>query len=68
MKFFADTAELAEIKELAETGLLDGVAFEKNLVPGAIAEGAGHLPRSWANPRRNRNRTWRQDQDCKTKH
>lgn len=25
MKFFADTAEIADIKELNETGLLDGV-------------------------------------------
>ena len=25
MKFFADTADIAEIRELAETGLLDGV-------------------------------------------
>jgi transaldolase len=25
MKFFADTAEIAEIRELQDTGLLDGV-------------------------------------------
>ena len=32
MKFFADTAEIAEIKELAETGLLDGVTTNPSLV------------------------------------
>ena len=26
MKFFVDTADIADIKELADTGLLDGVA------------------------------------------
>lgn len=26
MKFFADTAEIADIQELAATGLLDGLA------------------------------------------
>ncbi|WP_020470764.1 VIT domain-containing protein [Zavarzinella formosa] len=30
------------------TGSLDGVTYEKNLVPGNFTEGAGHLPRSWA--------------------
>src|SRR4029079_4786473 len=32
MKFFADTAEIAEIRELAESGLLDGVTTNPTLV------------------------------------
>ena len=32
MKFFADTAEIAEIRALAETGLLDGVTTNPSLV------------------------------------
>lgn len=32
MKFFVDTADLKEIKELAETGLLDGVTTNPSLV------------------------------------
>jgi transaldolase len=32
MKFFADTAEIADIKELAATGLLDGVTTNPSLV------------------------------------
>ena len=32
MKFFADTAEIAEIRELAELGLLDGVTTNPSLV------------------------------------
>jgi transaldolase len=32
MKFFADTAEIAEIRELAATGLLDGVTTNPTLV------------------------------------
>jgi transaldolase len=32
MKFFADTAEIDEIRELAETGLLDGVTTNPTLV------------------------------------
>ena len=32
MKFFADTAEISEIRELAETGLLDGVTTNPTLV------------------------------------
>jgi transaldolase len=32
MKFFVDTAEIAEIKSLAETGLLDGVTTNPSLV------------------------------------
>lgn len=32
MKFFADTAEITEIRELAETGLLDGVTTNPTLV------------------------------------
>ena len=32
MKFFADTADVAEIRDLAETGLLDGVTTNPSLV------------------------------------
>ena len=32
MKFFVDTADIAEIKELADTGLLDGVTTNPSLV------------------------------------
>ena len=32
MKFFADTAEIADIAELAETGLLDGVTTNPTLI------------------------------------
>jgi transaldolase len=32
MKFFADTADVGEIRELAETGLLDGVTTNPSLV------------------------------------
>src|SRR6476469_9944890 len=32
MKFFADTAEIYEIRELAETGLLDGVTTNPSLI------------------------------------
>ena len=32
MKFFADTAEISEIEELAETGLLDGVTTNPSLI------------------------------------
>ncbi|HEX6661435.1 MAG TPA: fructose-6-phosphate aldolase [Sphingomicrobium sp.] len=35
MKFFADTAEISEIRELAETGLLDGVTTNPSLVQKA---------------------------------
>jgi transaldolase len=35
MKFFADTADIAEIRELAETGLLDGVTTNPSLVAKA---------------------------------
>jgi transaldolase len=35
MKFFVDTADLAEIKELAATGLLDGVTTNPSLVAKA---------------------------------
>ena len=31
MKFFADTAEIAEIRELADEGLLDGVTTNPSL-------------------------------------
>jgi len=32
MKFFVDTAEIDEIKELAESGLLDGVTTNPSLI------------------------------------
>ena len=32
MKFFADTAEIADIQELAATGLLDGVTTNPSLI------------------------------------
>ena len=32
MKFFVDTADVAEIRELAETGLLDGVTTNPSLI------------------------------------
>ena len=32
MKFFADTAEIAEIRDLADTGLLDGVTTNPSLI------------------------------------
>ena len=32
MKFFADTADIAEIKDLADTGLLDGVTTNPSLI------------------------------------
>ncbi len=35
MKFFVDTADVAEIRELAETGLLDGVTTNPTLVAKA---------------------------------
>ncbi len=35
MKFFVDTADVAEIKEMAETGLLDGVTTNPSLVAKA---------------------------------
>ena len=39
MKFFVDTADLKEIRELAETGLLDGVTTN----PSLIAKSGGDL-------------------------
>ena len=32
MKFFVDTADVAEIRELAATGLLDGVTTNPSLI------------------------------------
>ena len=59
MKFFVDTADVAEIKELAATGLLDGVTTNPSLVAKAGRDfkeidrrdlrgraGPGHRPRS----------------------
>jgi transaldolase len=39
MKFFADTAEIADIRELADTGLLDGVTTN----PSLIAKSGGNF-------------------------
>ena len=39
MKFFVDTADIAEIRELAETGLLDGVTTN----PSLIAKSGGDM-------------------------
>ena len=39
MKFFIDTADLDEIKELADTGLLDGVTTN----PSLIAKSGGNI-------------------------
>jgi transaldolase len=39
MKFFVDTADLAEIRDLAETGLLDGVTTN----PSLIAKSGGRI-------------------------
>ena len=42
MKFFVDTADLAEIEDLAQTGLLDGVTTNPSLVAKVLNEkGAG---------------------------
>ena len=32
MKFFIDTAEITEIRELADTGLVDGVTTNPSLI------------------------------------
>jgi transaldolase len=39
MKFFVDTADTAEIRDLAETGLLDGVTTNPSLIHKAGREG-----------------------------
>jgi transaldolase len=39
MKFFVDTADIAEIRELAETGLIDGVTTN----PSLIAKAGGRM-------------------------
>ena len=51
MKFFADTAEIKDIRELAEAGLLDGVTTNPSLIKKSgrdfietIAEIAGVCP------------------------
>ena len=38
MKFFADTAEIAEIRELAATGLLDGVTTNAACPPALLED------------------------------
>ena len=35
MKFFADTAEISEIRAMAETGMLDGVTTNPSLIKKA---------------------------------
>ena len=32
MKFFVDTADIADIREMADTGLLDGVTTNPSLI------------------------------------
>jgi transaldolase len=41
MKFFVDTADLAEIEDLASTGLLDGVTTNPSLIAKALAVPTG---------------------------
>ena len=43
MKFFADTAEIADIKELAATGLLDGVTTNPSLIHKSGQIGRAHV-------------------------
>src|SRR3546814_18750975 len=38
MKFFADTAEIADIQELAATGLLDGVTTNPSLIATSVRD------------------------------
>jgi transaldolase len=48
MKFFADTADIEDIRKLADTGLLDGVTTNPSLIKKAGAT----LSRRCANLRR----------------
>ena len=50
MKFFVDTADMAEIKELAATGLLDGVTTNPSLIAKAGAISRRSSPRSAGRP------------------
>src|SRR3546814_4467115 len=43
MKFFVDTADLSEIRELAETGLLDGVTTNPSLIAKRSEEHTSEL-------------------------
>ncbi len=61
MKFFADTAEIAEIRDLAETGLLDGVTTNPSLIHKSgrnfvevVKEIAGRVSRDRSRPRSSR--------------
>ena len=38
MKFFVDTADVAEIADLAATGLLDGVTTNPSLIAGLVVQ------------------------------
>ena len=40
MKFFVDTADIAEIRDMASTGMLDGVTTNPSLIAKAVASGA----------------------------
>ena len=46
MKFFVDTADMAEIKELAATGLLDGVTTNPSLIAKSGRDIKESSPRS----------------------
>ena len=39
MKFFVDTADIAEIRDMASTGMLDGVTTNPSLIAKAVASG-----------------------------
>jgi transaldolase len=51
MKFFADTADIADIRALADTGLLDGVTTNPSLIHKSgrdfleVVRRSRHLPR-----------------------
>ena len=61
MKFFADTAEIAEIRELAATGLLDGVTTNPSLIhkSGRDFRRGGHARSPASSPARSRPRSSR---------
>ncbi len=57
MKFFIDTADVAEIKEMAGTGLVDGVTTNPSLVAKAkrdFKENRGRDLRDHSGPRQRR--------------
>ena len=42
MKFFVDTADIKEIKDLAATGMVDGVTTNPTIFAGALSKGEGY--------------------------